>query len=131
MKLELKAIKQQRQNWLEAVNHNDIDRVKDILCEDAVWIPPGMPALKGKEAIAEWIEPFFDNFNYEFSVSEENVKGAGDWAVEHAHFISKLAPKEGGDPSEHHGKYIIIWKWEKDNKWRIERYVDNSDAVED
>ncbi len=131
MKLELKAIKQQRQNWLDAVNHNDIDSVSNILCEDAVWIPPGMPALQGKTAILDWIQPFFENFNYEFSISNEYVKGAGDWAVEHADFTSRLAPKDGGEASEHQGKYIIIWKWEKDNVWRIERYVDNSDMDQD
>ena len=128
MKLELKEIGKQRQEWLEAVNGNNIDGVKALLTDDAVWIPPGMPALKGKDAIADWINPFFDTYNYEFAIDDLDVRGAGDWAVEHADFTSRLTPKDGGETTEHHGKYIMIWRWEKDNKWRIERYLDNSEA---
>lgn len=127
MKLELKEIGKQRQEWLEAVNGNNIDGVKSLLTDDAVWIPPGMPALKGKDAIADWINPFFDTYNYEFAIDDLDVRGAGDWAVEHADFTSRLTPKDGGETTEHHGKYIMIWRWEKDNKWRIERYLDNSE----
>ncbi len=130
MKLELKAIRKQRQQWLDAVNKNDIESVKKILSNKAVWIPPGMPALTGKQAIVDWMNPFFEDFNYEFSIANENVKGAGDWAMEHANFTTRLTPKGGGDTTEHHGKYIIIWRWEKDNMWRIERYVDYSDTIE-
>jgi uncharacterized protein (TIGR02246 family) len=130
MKLELKEIRKQREEWLDAVNNNDISRVADLLTEDAVWIPPNMPALKGKTAISDWMNPFFEAYNYEFDIEKLDVRGAGDWAVEHASFRSKLSPKEGGEGSEHQGKYIIIWRWEKDNKWRIERYLDTSDSVD-
>lgn len=128
MKLELKEIKKQREEWLEAVNKNDILGVKNLLTEDAVWIPPGMPALKGKSEIADWINPFFETYNYKFKVEKTDVRGAGDWAVEHASFTSKLEPKDGGEGTEYHGKYLMIWRWEKDNKWRIERYLDTSDT---
>ena len=105
-----------------------IDRLKYILTDEAGMIPPGMPALNRKNAIVEWIDPFFETDNYEFWNDELEVKGAGDWAVEHASFTSRLIHKDDyGSVSEHHGKYIIIWRWEKDNKWRIERYLDNSD----
>ena len=129
MKLELKAIRKQREEWLDAVNKNDIERVQDLLTDDAVWIPPGMPALHGKSAISDWIHPFFEAYNYEFKLDKLDVRGAGDWVVEHASFTSRLSPKEGGDGTEHKGKYIMIWRWEKDNKWRIERYLDTSDAL--
>ncbi len=71
MKLELKAIKKQRQHWLDAVNKNDIESIKKILSNKAVWIPPGMPALTGKKAIVDWMNPFFEDFNYEFSIVSE------------------------------------------------------------
>jgi uncharacterized protein (TIGR02246 family) len=130
MKLELKQIEQQRHVWLDAVNKNDIEGMKTVFSDDAVWIPSGLPALNGKNAIAEWMSPFFETYDYEFSIRDLNIKGAGDWAVEQASFTSKLSPKgEEGEGTTHDGKYIIIWRWEKDNKWRIERYLDNSDKT--
>lgn len=131
MKLELKQIRLQRQAWLDAVNKNDLKGMEAIFTEDAVWIPFGMPALNGKDAISDWMKPFFETYDYEFSINDMTIKGAGNWAVEHASFTSKLRPKEEGGErgvsSSHDGKYIIIWRWEKDNKWRIERYLDDSD----
>lgn len=128
MKLELKEIRKQREEWLDAVNHNDINRVQELLTDDAVWIPSGMPALNGRAAITDWMDPFFETYDYEFKLEDLDVRGAGHWAVEHASFISRMAPKGGGEGTEQHGKYIIIWRWEKDNKWRIERYLDTSDT---
>jgi uncharacterized protein (TIGR02246 family) len=128
MKLEFKEIQKQRERLLKAINKNDIDSMKEILTDDAAWIPPGMPALMGKTAIVDWMNPFFENYDYEFNVENPDVRGAGDWAVEHSSFVSKVAPKDGGEGTEQHGKYIMIWRWEKDNKWRIEKYLDTSDA---
>ena len=129
MKLELKKIRQQREKWLKAVNSNNLDGVVEVLADDAVWIPAGMPALKGRKAISEWMNPFFDAYDYEFNIEDVKIKGADDWAVEQASFTSKTKPKEGdGEENAHQGKYIMIWRWEKDNEWRIEKYLDDSDA---
>jgi uncharacterized protein (TIGR02246 family) len=128
MKLELKKIRQQRENWLKAVNKNDIDAMKDLLTKDAVWIPPGLPALNGKKAIVDWMKPFFDTYSYEFTITDMHIKGAGDWAVEQSEFSSKLVAKDdSGETSTNKGRYIMIWRWEKDNQWRIERYLDDSE----
>jgi uncharacterized protein (TIGR02246 family) len=129
MKLELKAIRQQRERWIEAVNHGDIKEIAEILSDDAVWMPPSIPALNGKKAIVDWIKPSFDNFEHQFEISDQDFKGAGNWVVEHANFSHRITPKDGGETAEFTGGYIVIWRWEKDNVWRIERYVDNSNVL--
>ena len=128
MKLELKAIRLQRQNWIDAVNNSNMDGIGEILSEDAVWIPLGMPAINGRNQIMDWITPSFDGFTHEFKIENNYVKGAGNWAIEHADFFQKISPDEGGEATQHEGKYLVIWRWESDNVWRIERYLDNSDA---
>ena len=129
MKLELKAIRAQREKWIEAVNSGDINGLSGIMSEDAVWMPASIPALNGKKAILDWIKPSFDNFRHQFSISQQDFKGAGNWVVEHADFTHILTPKDGGETAEFPGSYIVIWRWEKDNVWRIERYVDNSNVL--
>lgn len=126
MKLELKRIRAQRDLWLRAVNENDIHEMATVLSEDAVWIPPRMPAVNSRNAIVEWMTPFFETYDYTFSIDNLHIKAAGNWAVEQSDFTSTLEPKGGGDKSTHRGRYIIIWRWEPDNEWRIERYVDDS-----
>ncbi|HEX9649119.1 MAG TPA: nuclear transport factor 2 family protein [Cyclobacteriaceae bacterium] len=129
MKLELKAIRAQREKWIEAVNNGDIDAISEIMSDDAVWMPASIPALNGKKAILDWIKPSIDNFDHQFSISHQDLKGAGNWVVEHADFSHSLTPKDGGETTEFPGSYIVIWRWEKDNVWRIERYVDNSNVL--
>lgn len=130
MKLELKKIRQQRQEWVDAVNANDVDKLSDLLSKDAVWIPNGMPAINGREAIIDWMKPSFENFDHTIRLENIKIKGAGNWAFEQSDFVSTLEPKEGGGTEENSGSYVIIWRWEEDNVWRIERYVDNSEILE-
>ena len=130
MKLELKKIRQQRLEWIDAVNSNDLSRIGEILSASVVWIPSSMPALNGREAILEWMKPSFDGFDHQYRIDNIRIKGAGNWAFEQADFTSTLTPKEGGGPVENTGSYILIWRWEDDNVWRIERYVDNSEVLE-
>lgn len=129
MKLELKSIREQRQKWIDAVNKGDISQISEILSDDAVWMPLSIPALNGKKAIVDWIKPSFDNFDHQFEISDQDLKGAGNWVVEHANFVHRLTPKDGGETTELPGSYIVIWRWEKDNVWRIERYVDNTNVL--
>ena len=53
MKLELKKIKEQRQEWIDAINRNDVEGVVSYLSKDAVWMPTNMPSLSGRDAVAE------------------------------------------------------------------------------
>ena len=130
MKLELKKIKEQRQEWIDAINRNDVEGVVSYLSKDAVWMPTNMPSLSGRDAVAEWMKPSFESFDHEFNIENLRIKGAGNWAFEQADFTSRLHPKDGGETTENHGCYVIIWRWEDDNQWRIERYVDNSEVLE-
>lgn len=71
MKEKLDAINKRRRDWIAVVNAGNVDRCAALLTDDAVWLPPGMAAIRGKRAIHEWLERFFDKFDYEFSISEE------------------------------------------------------------
>lgn len=123
---EIQEISRQRQKWIDVVNAGDGDRYAALLTADAVWLPPGMPAIRGKQAIRAWLEPFFEKFDYEFSISNEEVRVAGDYAIERAAFTSKLTLKTGGESMQHNGCYIVFWRQEPDGTWKIERYIDDT-----
>jgi uncharacterized protein (TIGR02246 family) len=127
---DLQAITHQRREWIAAVNARDVDRYVDLLAEDVVWLPPGQPALRGRSAFAAWVRPFFERFSYEFDLVGPTVRLAGDWAVERGGFTTRMGPLEGGQRGHHTGNYMILWRRDSDGRWRIERYIDETQAPE-
>jgi len=127
--LRVDEIRRTRREWVDVVNAGDIDRYAQMLTRDAVWIPPGQPAVEGREAIRDWLAPLFEKYVYRFALRGSRVQLAGDWAVERGAFASKLTRKSGGDPQKHRGTYIVLWRQNESGQWRIERYIDDSGRV--
>jgi len=128
MPSDLEAIEHRRKQWSAAVNERDVDGYLELLTEDIVWLPPGQPALSGKEAFESWVRPFFERFSYEFVIGEAEVRMAGDWAVERGTFQTKMRSLDDGQVGRHGGTYLVLWRRDIDDTWRIERYIDETQA---
>jgi uncharacterized protein (TIGR02246 family) len=123
------AIESRRKEWIEATCAADAARSAALLTEDIVWFPPGSRAIRGRQAVQEWMESFFDVFEYEFSVFDVHLRLAGEWALEHAVFSSQLTSRVDGRKSTHGGFYLLSWRREADGEWYIDRYVDVTDIT--
>lgn len=127
MKTIPQKLKERHREWIQVVNDGDIDAYTGILTEDAVWIPPGGEPIEGREAFKKWLTPFFNEFSYRFTITEERIKAAGGWALERAEFTSEMTSKKGGDSMIHSGTFTVLWTQKEDNRWYIERYIDDTD----
>lgn len=127
---DLEMIENRRRAWSAAVNARDIGGYLDLLTEDVVWFPPGQPAFRGKEAFEAWLRPFFDRFRYRFAIEDPLVQLAGAWAVERGTFRSEMVSLSDGETMQHGGRYLVIWRKDQDAVWRIERYLDVTEAQE-
>ena len=123
---DLEEIEHQRQEWSAAVNARDVNRYLEILTEDVVWLPPGQRARSGKRDFESWVRPFFERFSYEFTITQADVRIAGDWAVERGAFQTKMTAMEDAQSGRHAGTYLVLWRRESDSRWRIERYIDET-----
>lgn len=112
-----------RRAWIAAVNEGSLDRYADLLSAYVVWVPPGADAIVGRIAVREWLAPFFEAYDYAFDLAVESLRPAGTIAVERGSFRSRMTPRSGGDPMEHGGRYLVLWRRDED-VWRIDRYVD-------
>ncbi len=122
-------VDRRRDEWISAVNARDRDAYAALFAEDAVWLPPGLPAVHGREAIREWLGPFFATYEYDFSIADPQVRLGGDWAAERGRFTSRLRSTETGEETTHSGTYLVLWRREADGRWYIERYVDVTDLA--
>jgi uncharacterized protein (TIGR02246 family) len=122
----METIDQQRFKWIEAISSGNLEAFSELLTEDAVWLPPGQVAVAGRPAIRAWLAPLFVQFNYDFSITNVQVRLVGEWAVEKAHFTSQLTHKHSGEAMQHESCYIVLWRQEEGGIWRIERYIDDA-----
>jgi uncharacterized protein (TIGR02246 family) len=121
------GIDRTRREWIAATNAEDPERCVAVMDTDIVWFPPGMAAMQGRQAVHEWMAPFFGRFKYDFSVRDVRVRMAGEWAVERGTFTSNLTSRDDGKSGRHSGQYLILWHRETDERWYMERYIDITD----
>lgn len=124
MENDTKRLRQRRDEWIQIVNVGDLERYVGLFREEAVWLPPGQAAVVGRSAIKAWLTPFFEQVDYTFSIRDEQVRFAGDRAIEKGTFHSALTRKEGGESMRHSGTYMVLWHREENGLWFIDRYFD-------
>lgn len=119
-----------RETWIAALNQGSIEGFVNCTTSEAVWLPPRGQAVEGREALKAWLMPLFEQFRYEFSVSDVYLRHVGGWAVEEANFLSILHPRNSTTPEPlvHEGRYLLIWKCVDDRSWLIDRYVDRTEV---
>ena len=113
-----------RRQWMAVVAASDADAYTDLVTEGVVWVPPGGEAILGRPAFRAWVQPFFRDFTYEFTVHPADVVVLEDWAVELGRFISRLSSRSAGSRIQHAGRYVVLWARGEDRIWRIDRYLD-------
>ncbi len=123
---DIKNIEEQRSKWIQAINDCSAEGFVEVVSDDAVWLPPGNNAIKGKRNIQTWLGKPFSELNYKYTVSDVSIRIAGDWAIEQATFTSMVSTKSGKNLPPHKGLYTLLWKKNKVGSWLIERYIDHS-----
>ena len=121
------AIRKLTEDWLAAVRAKDIPRLAGMVTDDAVFLPPGFPPIRGKQAVKTMYETFFPQFSsVEQTVSLEEVQVAGDWAFAWGTEQFTLVPRAGGAPIEMQGKGMSILSRQPDDSWKFARGINNS-----
>lgn len=106
--------------WDEAFNAEDLSALMALYADGAVSMPPGYPALEGKEAIRQDFEYIFANFDWEHETTIVDLLMSGNVAVERGTYTMS----EGGEVFEA-GKHIVI-RQKHGNAWLVVREIWNT-----
>ncbi|MBI5432704.1 MAG: DUF4440 domain-containing protein [Planctomycetes bacterium] len=91
---------------------------------DALFMPPNMPAVVGRDAIQAALEawpPISD-----FVLNTEEVVVRGDLAYSCGTYSMTLTPR-GAAPIRDVGKFLEIFRRQPDGNWKVTRDIYNSD----
>lgn len=114
--------------WSKAAGAKDVDKTASYYTDDALVLPPNMPAIHGKQgARAMWQAMFgVPGFGGGWKVAKVEVAHSGDLAyVTGTYELSET--DANGKPSSDKGKYLEVWKKQSDGNWKCIVDMFNSD----
>ncbi len=97
----------------------DIDRILSYWTDDAVVLPPAVPAIVGKTALRQYVESSLHIPGFQMTWSSADVVVSPDGNL--AYMFSKNAVTvngQDGAPVTMKGRAVTIWRREPDGGWR-------------
>lgn len=88
------------------------------LAEDAVELPNGESAVKGREAIRKSFGNWTPGMSLNWKSTGSDMAASGDLGYTYGEYTFKSKDKDG-HPVVRYGKYVTIWKKQKDGSWKV------------
>lgn len=109
-----------------AIAHGDSKAYSAVLTDDAVFMPPNIPAKTGP-ALRQWLDDFLRSVSVRWlNFVHGETAAVGDLAF-HAFTCSwRVTPKTGGEAKVLHFKGLHVLRRGADGVWRIHREIWNT-----
>jgi uncharacterized protein (TIGR02246 family) len=129
MDASAKALAKLDDDWSKAAAAKDVDRVASFYAEDAIAYPPNEPVAAGRAAARKvWAAYFADkSFAISWKTTHAEVAKSGDLGYTTGTYEDSFKGPDGKQVTET-GKYVCIWKKQKDGTWKAIHDTWNSDA---
>lgn len=106
--------------WIKAMATRGAEGYVSFFAADGAVLPPGMPALEGKDAIRQWIQKELEDFTLEGGKFVPGpLKVSNGWAVRRFSISGKRVPKKGGEPVQVDNKYMDVLQKQADGSWKF------------
>ncbi|NBC03051.1 MAG: SgcJ/EcaC family oxidoreductase [Bacteroidetes bacterium] len=115
----------------EAFNNSDAAGIAEHFTEDAILMAPGVPAMEGREAVRNYYQSIFDQYETELDSYYEEIKIDGDLAYGRGVAKVTLIPKNGTESSSSTSKYLNILQRQPDGTWKTTHDIWNSNDAFD
>lgn len=116
------AVAETRDRHVAAVNAGDAGAAANLFAPDAVFLPPGLPALVGTAAIRPWFTQVFTSFRVQdFKLEPGAVEERGDMAIEHGSWSATFVPNDASSGRPAGGTYLTVYARLADGSVRMIR----------
>lgn len=123
------AINEVREAEAATLNTAMLENLANVYAADVLMMPPGEPAVTGREAATAWFSDFVEMFDVNLDYTSSDVTVAGDWAIERYTGTATMTPKEGGEAATETIKGIHIYQRQPDGSWLIVQDIWNYDEA--
>jgi uncharacterized protein (TIGR02246 family) len=113
--------------WIKATASKGADGYVSFFVADGAVLPPGVPAVEGKDAIRQWIQKELDEYTLKDGrFVPGSLKVANGWAIRRFSIAGKRVPKKGGEPVQVNNKYLDVLQKQADGSWKFVYRIWNS-----
>jgi uncharacterized protein (TIGR02246 family) len=116
--------------WAQAAAARDLEKTLSFWADDARVVPPGQPAVVGKEAIRRYVTEAFalPGFSIQWEASDIVVSASGDMAYGvSTNTVTVNGP--GGTPMTERGRGITVWRKSPGGAWKCVIDIWNADPA--
>jgi len=115
-----RAIDKGNAQWIEAWEKGDPTMTTALFAEDGKFLQSGGKIIKGRQQILEWQKGFMNAIG---KGAKAGIKTLNVWldGDDTAYEVGKYRYdyQDDGKPAVAEGKYVVIWKKQKDGSWKV------------
>jgi len=114
--------------WLKAYRAKDIQRAARFYDKHGAMLAPNRPLLSGRKALQKFIAKSFTLPEYKISWRCHNAEVArsGELGYTTGSYRMSFRDPSGKECSDK-GKYLMVWKKQRDGSWKVLFDMSNSD----
>jgi uncharacterized protein (TIGR02246 family) len=115
------AIEEAGFRFATALNQGDAAAVAALYVEDARLLAPNTPMISGRQGIqAFWQDYIHMTSSREVTLQVQKIDYNGDLAYEVGSYTLRFQlTASGSPPMTDDGKYVVVWKRQRDGSWKI------------
>ncbi len=112
------AVQDTNREFMEAVRRGDPASLAALYTEDATLLAPNVEPIRGRQGIQAFMGTLMEMGLRGMNLETVDVEYLGDVAHEVGNYTLKIEP-EGGEAVTDKGKYLVVWKRERDGPWML------------
>jgi ketosteroid isomerase-like protein len=125
-KADADILKQLEADFMKATAERGSQGYISFYAEDAAELPNGADALQGKENISKTMGFLDDKNNHlTWTPVHADMAASGDLGYTYGTYQFRSKDRDG-KPTVEYGKYVSIWKKQKDGSWKVVMDMGNS-----
>lgn len=116
-----RAIRELFATWLRAIGDGDIALLLPLLDEDVVFISPGQPLMRGRDAYATELRTVFETQHIEAVNDIQEITVSGSLAYCWNYLRVTLKPVQEGVAVRRSGYTLTVLRKDETRGWRVYR----------
>jgi uncharacterized protein (TIGR02246 family) len=122
------AIRAADQEWLKVFADKDLEKSVAFCAEDGSVLAPGAPVATGRDAIGKLFAGFFALPSLKISWHPVKAEVAKSGELGYTSGVYQMTYNDpAGKPVSDTGKYVTVWKKQRDGGWKVLLDIFNSD----
>jgi uncharacterized protein (TIGR02246 family) len=120
------AIRAASADWSKAAQARDLDKTLSYYSEDAIYMVNDGALVRGKDSLRMAWQPELASpgTTLTWETTSVEVARSGDIAYEYGTY-TQVTEEKKGKPKEEKGKYVAVWKKQRDGSWKVAVDIDN------